>query len=212
MITKGCDGLSTSSRPFLPPLSHRAWLLLGLAAVGMVLLWLGGEPVRAALRYERAAILDGEVWRLLTGHLVHFDLRHLVLNLAGAGLMVLLFGSGYSARHWLWILAASVVAIDAGFFVLEPQLLWYVGVSGVLHGVLAAGAVSWWRTEPKWMASILTVIVIGKLGWEQMQGGLQLSGDMPVVVAAHLYGAVGGILAALALIPLQGRANTHRPL
>jgi rhomboid family GlyGly-CTERM serine protease len=110
--------------------------------MGMVLLWLGGEPVRAALRYERAAILEGEVWRLFTGHIVHFDLRHLVLNLAGAGLMVLLFATGYAFRHWLWILAASVVAIDVGFFVLEPQLLWYVGVSGVLHGVLAAGAVA----------------------------------------------------------------------
>jgi rhomboid family GlyGly-CTERM serine protease len=178
----------------------------------MVLLWLGGEPVRAALRYERAAILDGELWRLLTGHLVHFDLRHLLLNLGGAALMVLLFATGYSQKHWLWIIAISVACIDLGFLILEPQLIWYVGVSGVLHGVLAAGAVAWWRTEPRWMAAILTAILLGKLAWEQMQGSLQLSGDMPVVVAAHLYGAIGGGIAALTLIFLQGRANAHRPL
>lgn len=202
----------THAASILPPLSPRAWTLLGLTAAALVLLWLGGEPVRAALRYERAAVLDGEWWRLLTGHIAHFDLRHLLLNLGGAALMVLLFASGYSPKQWLWIIAVSVACIDIGFLILEPQLLWYVGVSGVLHGVLAAGAVAWWRTEPKWMAATLTVIVIGKLAWEQMQGGLQLSGDMTVVVAAHLYGAIGGGIAAAALIILGRRANAHRPL
>ena len=38
---------------------------------------------------------------------------------------------------------ASVAMIDLGFVLFEPQLDWYVGLSGVLHGALAAGAVSW---------------------------------------------------------------------
>jgi len=212
MITKG-HGLSISAqRPIVPPLTRYGWVLVGLAFAAMVLLWLGGDAVRVALRYEREAVLSGEIWRLLTGHLVHFDLRHLALNLVGAALMVVLFAAGYSMAQWLWILAASVIAIDIGFLWLEPQLIWYVGVSGVLHGVLAAGAVAWWRTESTWMAAALTAIVVSKLGWEQWQGGLHLSGDLPVVVAAHLYGAIGGLFAALVLSVWMGRANDNRPL
>ena len=78
---------------------------------------------------------------------------------------------------------------------LEPQLEWYVGLSGVLHGALAAGAIGWWRHESKPLALALTAVLVGKLAWEQWQGALPLSGDMPVVVDAHLYGAIGGALA-----------------
>jgi rhomboid family GlyGly-CTERM serine protease len=207
--------LNTSLRPLpplIPALSRRAWVLLGLAVLTMVLLELGGDGLRAALRYERDAILNGEVWRLLTGHLVHFDWSHLSLNLAGALLMVLLFSESFSLGQWMWVLVTGLVVIDAGFIFFEPQLVWYVGVSGVLHGVVAAGAVAWWYREAIWMAALLSCIVIGKLWWEQLQGGLPLSGDMPVVVDAHLYGAIGGAGAALFLTAIKGRAAQHRPL
>ncbi|WP_208513795.1 hypothetical protein [Variovorax paradoxus] len=38
----------------------------------MLALQAGGEPVYEALRYERSAVLGGQLWRLLTAHLVHF--------------------------------------------------------------------------------------------------------------------------------------------
>lgn len=182
--------------------SHRGrraagvWLF-GLLCGVSVLLALGGEPVRLAMRYERAAALTGEYWRLLTGHLVHGDGAHLQLNVVGAALIATLFSRDYSVRQWLLVLLASVAGIDAGFVLFEPQLQWYVGLSGVLHGALAAGAVAWWRHETKPLALALTLLLIGKLAWEQWQGALPFSGDMPVIVDAHLYGAVSGLLAAL---------------
>ena len=78
-------------------------------------------------------------------------------------------------------------------------MLWYVGLSGVLHGALAAGAVAWWRYESKLLALLLSAIFAGKLAWEQWHGALPLSGDLPVVVDAHLYGALGGALAGVLL-------------
>ena len=50
-----------------------------------------GESGRLALRYEREAVLQGEYWRLLTGHLVHGTWLHLLLNGAGLGLVAALF-------------------------------------------------------------------------------------------------------------------------
>ncbi|MBC7983971.1 MAG: hypothetical protein H7Y02_08960, partial [Candidatus Obscuribacterales bacterium] len=73
--------MTVLKRPLLPGLSRLAWWQLGLAGLTMVLLWSGGTQVTEALRYHRAGILAGQFWRLLTGHLVHFDFRHLALNL-----------------------------------------------------------------------------------------------------------------------------------
>jgi rhomboid family GlyGly-CTERM serine protease len=164
-----------------------------------VLLAAGGEGARLALRYERGAIFQGEYWRLLTGHMVHGSSAHLLLNMVGMGLVVGLFPRHYSWRQWLLILLASAAAIDAGFVFYEPQLQWYVGLSGVLHGALAAGAIAWWRQESRPLALALTLVLAAKLAWEQWHGALPFSGDMPVVVDAHLYGALGGALAGAAV-------------
>src|SRR5688572_32682494 len=43
---------------------------------------LAGDAGRAALRYERAGVAAGELWRLLTGSMVHLGPRHLALNMA----------------------------------------------------------------------------------------------------------------------------------
>lgn len=167
--------------------------LLGLLGAALVLSWYDVP----ALRYERAAILSGgDYWRLLTAHFTHLNAAHLLLNLAGLGLVGVLFPHQYSVRQWLVILCASIIAIDVGFVFLTPQLDWYAGFSGVLHGALAAGALAWWRSESRLLAAVLSVFLVGKLAWEQTQGALPLSGDMPVVVDAHLYGAVGGMLGA----------------
>jgi rhomboid family GlyGly-CTERM serine protease len=189
---------------------RQALWMLGLLALALVLLSLLGESGRLALRYERDAVLQGEYWRLLSGHLVHGTWLHLLLNGAGLGLVAALFPRGYSLGAWLLIAACSVVAIDVGFVLYEPQLYWYVGFSGVLHGALAAGAIAWWRYESRLLALVLSVIFVAKLTWEQLHGALPLAGDLPVVVDAHLYGAVGGATAATFLwLHAHKRAATH---
>ena len=176
---------------------RQALWLLGLLCGAVVLLALGGETARQALRYERSAVIAGEYWRLITGHLVHSSVAHLVLNMAGLALVPGLFPRDYSLRQWLLIAAFSVASIDVGFVFYEPQLQWYVGLSGALHGALAAGAVAWWRHETSLLALLLSLLLGGKLLWEQVHGALPFSGDMPVIVDAHLYGALGGLLAGL---------------
>jgi rhomboid family GlyGly-CTERM serine protease len=184
-----------------------AWLV-GLLGAVLVLLGFTGDAGRELLRYEREAVLHGEYWRLVTGHFVHGSGQHLLLNTVGLGLIAALFPREYSLRGWLLILASSIATIDLGFVFLEPQLQWYVGLSGVLHGALAAGAIGWWKHESRPLALALTAVLVAKLAWEQWQGALPLSGDMPVVVAAHLYGAIGGALAG-AVLAMHNRAPSN---
>jgi rhomboid family GlyGly-CTERM serine protease len=195
--------------PIRPVSAAPAAWLLGLLAGALVLLWMAGEAWRELLRYERAAVLDGQYWRLVTGHLVHGSVQHLLLNGVGLVLVAALFPREFTLGGWLAVLATSIAAIDLGFVFWEPQLQWYVGLSGVLHGALAAGASAWWRHGSKGLALALAAILVGKLAWEQWHGALPLSGDLPVVVDAHLYGAVGGAVAG-GLLWLRGQGWPSR--
>ena len=175
-------------------------LLIGALSALLVLLYLAGDRVELALRYQRQEVLQGEWWRLLTAHLVHGSLRHLVLNIAGLYLVASLLRKDFSRSEWMAVVAAVCTAIGSGFIWLNPDLQWYVGLSGVLHGCLAAGAIVWWRSERPLLAAALTALLLVKLSWEQLHGALPLAGALPVIVDAHLYGAIGGALAALAII------------
>lgn len=169
----------------------RLGLALLAACALILLLTLTGEAGRLALRYERDALASGQLWRLLTGHLVHLDLRHALVNILGLALMWALFARDYAPRQWLAIVLAAIVAIDAGLWLWDSTVTWYVGSSGALHGVMAAGTLAHLkRHEPDgWL---LALFLAGKLLYEHTVGALPFSGSSAVVVDAHLYGVIGG--------------------
>ncbi len=174
--------------------------LAALALLAVVLLLAAlGDPARAALRYDRVALAGGEWWRLVGGHLVHLGWRHAILDVAAALMIGWLFGSTFTAARWAWILAASGFAVNAGLWWLNPGIGWYVGLSGVLHGAIGAAAAGWIATGRPGGYWLVTGLAL-KLAAEQAFGPLWLTGAAaggPVIVDAHLYGAIGGTFAAL---------------
>jgi rhomboid family GlyGly-CTERM serine protease len=192
----GFKGLLTS----LNSDGKRGAVLLAILAL-LLALQLSGPGTLIALRYERGAIAAGEWWRLVTAHLVHLDLRHTLLNGLGLILMWALFVRDYRARQWFLILVTSAATIDAGMWFFDRGVNWYVGASGVLHGMMAAGVLAAVRRhEPT--GFVLGAFLIGKLVYEQTTGALPLAGPaVPVVVDAHLYGVIGGAVAALCIRP-----------
>ncbi len=113
------------------------WLLLILLILDLVLAL--GDSVGEALRYDRGAIAAGGWWRLLTAHIVHLDLHHLMLNELGLVLMWSLFAQDYDPVEWCVIVLSGALAISSGLWWLSPRVAWYVGASGVLHSIMAAG-------------------------------------------------------------------------
>jgi rhomboid family GlyGly-CTERM serine protease len=168
------------------------WLLLILLLLTVVLGL--GDNVSALLRYDRSAIAAGGWWRLLTAHIVHLDAHHLDLNALGVVLVWSLFAQDYAADEWCAIVLGGALAISCGLWWLSPQVVWYVGASGVLHSVMAAGAVKHWA-EHAWDRWILLLGLCAKLSWEQWSGHAQSM----VVVDAHLYGALWGFALGAAL-------------
>ncbi len=172
----------------------RHWgIPLLLSAVAIVLMLLADSGAET-LRYQREAILDGGVWRLLSGHLIHLGWMHLWLNLAGLWLVWFLTGDSLTVSGWWSLLLWCALFIALGLLLLNPELQWYVGLSGILHGLLLAGLLvrlSFGQRD----ALVVLVVLVGKLVWEQFFGpmpGSEASVGGTVVVDAHLYGAIAG--------------------
>jgi len=177
----------------------RHWAVPVVIAIVAAVFELGGKPVRELLAFDRTGIAAGEAWRLLSGHFVHLGISHLALNLVGLALVWYLVGGRYTTVRWLFVAILSIVAMDAGFWALNPELDWYVGLSGLLHGLLAAGLVVAVRERDR-EGLVIALFVIGKLAWEQWGGplpGSEATAGGAVIVDAHLYGAIGGALAGI---------------
>ncbi|MGK0674485.1 MAG: rhombosortase, partial [Halothiobacillaceae bacterium] len=172
------------------------WPPLLLGTLWATLQALGGP---ATWGYERQAIEDGQVWRLLTGQLVHLNAIHLALNLLGlAGVMAVWGRELARPTVLLGMFLGSALAVGLGLWFLEASIDWYAGASGALHGLFAAGIVLATRINrmPQAVAALgllLKLVLEAHLN----TGSAELIGA-PVIHTAHQLGACGGVVSALA--------------
>lgn len=174
-------------------------------------MWFGAAPdASSLLEFDRRALLGGEVWRLWTGHLVHYSAQHALIDLATAFIAAIIAAQSFGARRALAALALGAPFISVGLLLAAPQLAHYRGASGlaVLLAVMA-GAGLWPRVDDTRAASgrvvrpalgVLAVALAVKIGAEA--GGVSLGwsdlpGDVVVAWQAHLLGAVAGAAAVL---------------
>lgn len=174
----------------------------GVALLGCLALpWAlraGGAVWAAALRYQRPGIAAGQWWRLVSAHWVHFDAHHLLLDSAGLVLLWMAYARELRPAHWLVVLAAATFAIDAGLWWGDPDVSWYLGLSGLLHGAWAAGALAQ-LLRREWRGGLMLALLAIKLLLEQRAGASLVAQGMPVVTLAHAMGALGGGVAVAAL-------------
>jgi len=191
-------------------LGFAAWAL-PMATLGCaIIIAIFGDAGRVWLSYDRPEIAAGELWRLLSGHFVHLGISHLIWDAAGFLLIWYLVGQSFSRMQWAIVSLVTIVGIDLGFWFLEPNLSWYVGLSGLSHGVLAAGIVGSLKSGRVDMW-ILGAALIAKLVYEALVGPLPGSAESSggtVIVVAHIYGAVSGAIAAgVILIRVRTKAS-----
>jgi rhomboid family GlyGly-CTERM serine protease len=179
------------------PTSAAGLPLLVVAVLALELLSDG-----SLLEYRRP-LLGAEPWRLLSGHLVHLSMIHALLN----GVALLLLGRLFESRlriGELWLVVGAVpILISLVFWIAMPELVWYRGLSGVLHALYFAGSVLWLsdaRHHARWLP--LAALVAGTLKvlieqpWDASFPFHEWLGA-PVVPQAHLIGALIGVAAGL---------------
>ncbi len=162
------------------------WLLLSSALALATLL---AHPVDAALLDWQPQRAWPEIWRWWSSALVHLTPQHLAANLLAT---VLVATYGWSSRvpsavAWAWLASWPVTHLALWA---RPELLHYGGLSGVLHGGVAATSV--------WLA-------LRGTGSQRVIGGLMLVGqgaklllEAPWGAAVHPPGQFGVAVAPLA--------------
>lgn len=170
------------------------------------------EPVSSDwLRYQRTEVLNGEIWRLVTGNFVHTNFAHVVLNCLGIVIIWVLHAEHYCAKRYLGVLTASALATGLGihFF---GDLENYAGLSGALHGVIAYGAVKDIQAGIRFGWPLLIGIIV-KVAYENLVGASDDVSNLieaSVAVDAHLYGLIAGLITALPVFYAIACKNKQR--
>lgn len=109
-----------------------AWRPLGatLLIAAAVVAVFHAPGLSETLAYDRSAISAGQVWRMLTGHWTHWTVEHLIWDLL---VFAILFAWSLqlSGRRTAWVVVGSCIAIPAGLWFLQPDMVHYRGLSGV---------------------------------------------------------------------------------
>lgn len=170
------------------------------------------------LQYDRAAVSNGQFWRLLTGHFTHFGFAHLKWDV----LALLLFGSWVEVRSrpvWLLCLITAAVGISLGVHEFQPRFLTYRGLSGIATAFFALAGTDLmrraWR-HADWATLGFALVALGVLAAKsvfEVATGYTLfvspNASFEPVSLAHLLGAATGIGWAFVL-PMQ--PSVERPL
>lgn len=175
---------------------HRVPVVVVALAAVCLLTPLLGEPGRLLLRFDRTGLESWQLWRLLTAHLVHLNWGHALMNIAALALIGEIFRREMSEADWAVAILVSALGVSVGLYV-ASAVEWYVGLSGVLHGVLVYGSIEMIRRGVR-LGWVILVVVAGKVVFEQTAGPVPYTAALaggPVVVEAHLYGAIAGVFA-----------------
>lgn len=146
--------------------------------------------------------LDGQYWRLLTGHLIHKDWQHFAMNMLGLNLCLAVFAKDLAAKHWLLSFIFIALFSSLGMLQLYPLNYRYLGFSDVLHGWILLGAAAIFHKEPR-LAVIVFVLFWLKIIEENANFTFFTSYGVSGGVAkkSHILGAIGGLLYAVIFLP-----------
>jgi rhomboid family GlyGly-CTERM serine protease len=180
--------------------SRAVWLPPAAIMVLVLLLALGGEGVQLALRYDAPAIAAGQWWRLLSGNFVHLGWWHLFLNEIGLLVLVLLCPERLAWSVWARRVVLIGLGMSAGLYLFVPSVKWYVGMSGLIHGLFLLGLGRQIVERRDLIAAGCLAYLVGKIAWE-MLAGVPVSDEAAiggkVLVESHLYGSLAALIYGL---------------
>lgn len=159
--------------------------------------------------YQRDLINQGELWRIITSHFFHTNGNHFLLNALAVVMLWGLHGHFYTIKKYAIVFMISTLICSMGIHWFSPNIDQYVGLSGVLHGLFIWGAIEDIKAKER-TGYLLLIGVILKIAHEQFYGASEDVASLigaNVAINAHLWGAIGGVLAVGLLSFFQSKRN-----
>jgi len=176
------------------PRSKFPWLTLAVIGLAVVV---SAVPVLSQwLVFDRAAIIDGQWWRLITGNWVHFSTDHVLAD----GIAVGVAGALIERREGMrlvWLYAAAAGVVGVAVFLLAPAVAQYGGLSGVACGVVGYLALNEIKRSSirRWLPILVLALLVAKVEWEYATGRalfVNTHDGMVVLPLAHVAGLLSG--------------------
>ncbi|MDA9557048.1 rhombosortase [Vibrio sp.] len=153
------------------------------------------EPFRSFMVWSESDIKSGDYWRIITGNFTHTNTIHLIMNLIGLVVIQFIFQPPTRTLSLLLIGLSTAV----GLANLMTDMVYYSGLSGVLHGLFIYCALMEALNKRKSSWLLVTGIIL-KVGWENTLGSTESTAQLigaRVAVEAHLFGLLSGLFIAL---------------
>lgn len=173
----------------------------------VVTMLLVGGGLLAALRpgwsswlvYDRSAILSGQIWRMFTGHWVHFSMSHLFYDMLALGVAGWIIESK-GLPHFGWLCLLAPWFISAVLLLCEPRLNTFGGLSALATAAIVYLVLFGLHEASPWrwicLAALLAFVV--KIVFELLTGRMMFASmgnaSVAVSVTSHI---AGGLAAAM---------------
>ena len=161
---------------------------------------LGGSTLLTEGALSRAAIADGEYWRLITAGFLHGGFFHLLFNMFSLYILGTMLEPAIGRVRFALIYFVSLLCGSFGALLIETNAnALTVGASGAIFGLMSAA-----------------VIVMRNRGINPLESGLGLwiglnlllTFTIPnISIGGHIGGLIGGAIAALVLFDLRDVAR-----
>ncbi len=179
-------------------------MLLTLASA-IIALPIAGGWLQQVLQFDRDAIRNGQIWRLVTGHFTHWTFDQFFWDTVTFAFLAPLCVFR-SQKRFLATVVISTLLISGTVWFCHPEILFYRGLSGIDSALFVLLAVSILKEslgERDWpflaLGCGLTAAFIGKTAFELVTGSTMFVDSQTVntLCLAHAGGALVGVAVGL---------------
>ena len=193
--------------------NHPRWLYWLALAIICLAIYTIADSTFNQIDYNREMIGNGEYWRLITGNFNHTNAIHLLLNLLALAIIAGLHHSYYNAISFTCLIMYLSISVGAAIYYWSPSTQLYVGLSGVLHGLIMVGAIidSYKREFTGYLLVLGTLAKVIDEQFSSASTAMSALIQAKVLTDAHLYGLIAGLLIAPIYVYLNKKKSAIAP-
>lgn len=162
-----------------------------------ILAMLVPENNKEILYFNIEQASQGQFWRYITGHFVHYSWQHCISNVISLYCIYYVFSQKQAKLYWCLPTIFIICVISLGLATASESMKWYVGYSGVLIGLLSYSCVKTFEQNALLSFTFLLLLTTYIANQTILDGELAQSPFLTGISAssyAHLFGLIGGFM------------------